>query len=374
MASLYVKSKNPIITGSDRHRKVMEKILYRLLKVYTRTALKFYFRKWQIRFLSPLPEGPVLLVSNHQNAFLDALLVVCGSRRNPWFLTRANIFNNPATRRLIHFLKMTPVYRFRDGFGSLRKNDEVVDNCVKLFQQGECVLVFAEGNHDDHWTLRAMQKGFARIAWAAEERSNWKMDLKIVPVGIQYESVAKDFRSRVLLTFGHAIPVKSLIPPGATQAEAINGMMERLSIELEKLILHIEPGTYEEKVRYLERHRRYHADLADQLHADKKILQGYKAEDVASRKKPAPLSKWWSPVFIYSFVNHILPWAVIQWVLKKKVTDAQFISSIRFAVGMVVVPLAYLIQAAVCYELSGSWPLTLGYFISLPLSVALRTR
>lgn len=351
----------------------MEKVLYWLLKYYTRTALKFYFRKWQIRFLSPLPEGPVLLVANHQNAFLDALLIVCGSWRNPWFLTRANIFNNPAMRGIIHFLKMTPVYRFRDGFGSLRKNDEVVDNCTKLFKEGECVLVFAEGNHDDRWMLRPMQKGFGRIAWAAEESSNHTMNLKIVPIGIQYDSPTKDFRSRVLLTFGDAIPVKSLMLPGGTQAEAIHAMMERVKIELEKLILDINPDGYEDRVRYFENHKQHFSDLVDQLHADKKIMEGYDAAHLTKpNQKSSTILKWLNPIYVYSFINHLFPWMVIQWVLRKKVTDPQFISSIRFAVGMVLVPVFYLIQTTICLFLSGSWPITLGYFISLPLSIALR--
>lgn len=351
----------------------MEKVLYWLLKYYTRTALKFYFRKWQIRFMNPLPEGPVLLVANHQNAFLDALLVVCGSRRNPWFLTRANIFNNPAMRGIIHFLRMTPVYRFRDGFGSLRKNDEVVDNCIKLFEQGECVLVFAEGNHDDRWMLRPMQKGFGRIAWAVEESRQGTMDLKIVPLGIQYESPAKDFRSRVLLTFGNAIPVKSLIPPGATQAEAINFMMDRIKAELEKLILNINPENYEDRVRHFESHKKHYGDLVDQLQSDKQIIEDYGVvNSIEPKKKASVFLKWLNPIFTYSFINHIIPWALIQWVLKKKVTDPQFISSIRFAVGMLLVPLFYIIQSAVCLWISGSWLITTGYFISLPLSIILR--
>ncbi len=77
----------------------MKKICYFLLKQYCRMALWYYFRSWQIAGADRIPEGPVLFVANHQNAFLDAILIVCSSSRNPWFLTRAGVFANAFAKK-----------------------------------------------------------------------------------------------------------------------------------------------------------------------------------------------------------------------------------------------------------------------------------
>jgi 1-acyl-sn-glycerol-3-phosphate acyltransferase len=65
---------------------------YFLLKQYCRLALYFFYRKWQVQGKENIPLGPVIFVANHQNAFLDAVLVSCSTQRNPWFLTRASVF------------------------------------------------------------------------------------------------------------------------------------------------------------------------------------------------------------------------------------------------------------------------------------------
>jgi 1-acyl-sn-glycerol-3-phosphate acyltransferase len=177
----------------------MKEFIYRFMKNYCTSVLWFYFKKWQVRNVAPVPNGPVIFVSNHQNAFLDAIILGCSSHRNPWFLTRANVFQKDLVKKIFNIFKMTPVYRFRDGFSTLRKNDEVIENCVQLLSKGEAILIFGEGNHDEHWRLRTLQKGFARIAIAAEEKNNWTLGVKIVPVGIQYDA-HKKFRSRVLIS------------------------------------------------------------------------------------------------------------------------------------------------------------------------------
>ena len=110
----------------------MKEFIYRSFKIYCRIVLWFYFKKWQVRNAMTIPDGPVIFVANHQNAFLDAIIIGCSSPRNPWFLTRANVFQKELVKKILNTFKMTPVYRFRDGFSTLRKNDEVIDtsfNC-----------------------------------------------------------------------------------------------------------------------------------------------------------------------------------------------------------------------------------------------------
>ncbi|MBK5278470.1 MAG: 1-acyl-sn-glycerol-3-phosphate acyltransferase [Bacteroidia bacterium] len=352
----------------------MKNLFYHLLKQYIRVVLWFYFKRWQVRNIVPVPNGPVIFVANHQNAFLDAIILGCSSSRNPWFLTRANVFQNNLVKKIFNTLKMTPVYRFRDGFSTLRKNDEVIDNCVQLLSQGEAILIFGEGNHDEHWRLRPLQKGFARIAIAAEEKNNWTLGVKIVPIGIQYDSHSK-FRSRVLVTFGEAILVKNIVKPNLSQPEQIEILLGITSETLKPLILHIEQPDYEKKQEYYLQNRIIESDLVEQLKADQEIVLNTPPIIVTNsgiKRSSDGIEKWFNPIFLYGFINHLLPRTIISWVLKTKVKDPQFIGSLKFALGMVLVPIFYVLQTSLCYALSGSWVISGIYLLSLPLSILLR--
>lgn len=348
----------------------MKKIIYHSLKQYCTIALHFYFSRWQVDERSPIPSGPVIFVPNHQNAFLDAILISCSGNRNPWFLTRSTVFNE-FTKKILATLQMSPVYRFRDGFGTLRKNDEVIENCVKLLSQQKSILIFGEGNHNNQWFLRPLQKGFARIAIAAEEKNNWKLGVKIVPVGVQYES-HNDFRAQVLVTFGNPILVNDYYQAGLGPQENVDILLKKTSEGMKELILHIDPEQYESKLNYWRSHRELKNDLVEQLLADQNLVAHIPPADFVPASKDAQRSPWWNPIRIYEYINHFLPRSILRLILKNKIKDPQFIGSIKFVAGMVLVPVFYIIQTGLCYAISQSWPITLTYFISLPISILLR--
>src|SRR6187455_2772390 len=135
----------------------MASLFYSTLKTISTISLKFYFRKWQVKGREHIPTGPVIFVPNHQNAFLDAVIAACSSKKNPWFLTRANVFDKPAAAWILNKLQMLPIYRFRDGFATLKKNEQVLDDIVGMLNRGNSILIFAEGNHDDQYSLRPLQ-------------------------------------------------------------------------------------------------------------------------------------------------------------------------------------------------------------------------
>lgn len=355
-------------------------LFFRSLKKYNQAALWFYFRAWQVRFVTDLPKGPLILVANHQNAFLDAILIICSSKRNPWSIARANIFQTSLAKKLLHAIKILPVYRFRDGFSTLRKNDEVIESYARLLTEGEAILIFAEGNHDDHWRLRTLQKGFARIAIAAEEKSGYTLGLNIVPVGVQYETPS-EYRSRVLVSFGAPISVNECRKALENNKEGdpvfkdlTEALITKTSEGLRPLILHVEHHEYENKVKHLLHHRAEAKDLVEQLRTDQELIDRLEAspDQVVAPDTPEKGRPWWNPFYLYGTLNHLLPWAIIQWFIKAKVRDHQFIPSLQYALGIVLVPLSYILQTTICYALSGSWWITALYFISLPASIALR--
>ena len=348
----------------------MTGLLYLLLKNYCRVALWFYFRKWQVHQHEPTPSGSVVFVANHQNAFLDAVLVGCSSSRHPWFLARANVFQKPWARVVLTWLKMRPVFRFRDGFSTLRKNDEMIEGCVDLLRQGESILIFAEGNHDHRWHLRPLQKGFARIAQAAVKKN---IAVKIVPVGLQYDSL-NQAGSRVLVSFGKSISL-GVTPPTQNEKEQIDLLMAQTSASLQSMMLHIEATHYAHDAHLFSQNRKIKTDLVEQLHADQQLIRALTSATQTGNSTSITSThnnlRWLNPIFLYYAVNHALPRAILQWILKNKVTDEQFIGSLKFAIGMLLVPLFYLLQTGVIYLLSHSPRIALAYLLSLPVSLLL---
>ena len=80
----------------------------------------FYFRKIAIHNLNNVPKDkPVLLLGNHQNALLDALLIATKCGRFAHFLTRAGVFQKPLVSNILKSLQMLPVYRVRGQNGNV---------------------------------------------------------------------------------------------------------------------------------------------------------------------------------------------------------------------------------------------------------------
>jgi hypothetical protein len=79
-----------------------------------------------------------------------------------------------------------------------------------------------------------------------------------------------------------------------------------------------------------------------------------------------------NPLYWYEHLNNFIPRSVIHWVLKNKVSDPQFIGSLKFAIGMILVPITYLVQTALCFAITGSMTVAGVYFTSLLLMVWLK--
>ena len=76
------------------------------------------------------PDDHLIFAPNHQNALMDALAVLFTSRDRIVFLARADIFKKKLLASILYFLKILPVYRIRDGFSSLKGNDEIFTKTI----------------------------------------------------------------------------------------------------------------------------------------------------------------------------------------------------------------------------------------------------
>lgn len=335
------------------------------MRLYTKTALWFFFRKWQVQHAARIPKHAALIfVANHQNAFQDAILIACSTGHGQWFLTRAGVFNNKLVRFILNEFHMMPVYRFRDGVKGLRNNDATIQQSVSLLKDLKSILVFGEGDQGMQYRLRSMQKGFARIALAAQIENDWKLPLYVVPVGVQYDHYY-NFRSRVLISYGEAIPVDAAMK-SLPEREFYEALLDKTRKGLLPQMVHIESKDYQEIETNLQANRTKQ-DLAEQLKYDQAVVRDWEEspKKIPIKNQNHLLLALTLPLHIYVGVNNVAPYLLIKWLLNKYVTR-EFRGSLKVGFGMVVVPLFYLIQSVVIQAIFSDWRITLAYLLTLP--------
>lgn len=341
-------------------------LFYKITRVYVRLSLKLFFRNWQVQGEEDIPkDAAIIFVVNHQNAFQDAILIACSTTHEPWFLTRAGVFKSKIARAIFRAFHMMPVYRFRDGVKGLRNNDAIIRQCVDLLKDRKSILIFGEGDQSMRYKLRPFQKGFARIALMVQQESNWKTPLYIVPVGIQYDHYY-NFRSRVLLNYGKAIPIDATYQ-SLPEREFYDTLLTKTREELIPLMLHIEHEEYEAIETYL-RQNRIKDDLIDQLQHDQKIIAEWSVNPkrvITPKPKNYFLLAITLPLHLYVWINNILPYILIKWILNKYVT-LEFRGSLKVGLGMVIAPLFYLLQSSAMHYIFEDWRITLAYLVTLP--------
>ncbi|MFY0688935.1 MAG: 1-acyl-sn-glycerol-3-phosphate acyltransferase [Cyclobacteriaceae bacterium] len=165
---------------------MMKSAFYFLLKYHMRLVRQFFFSKSEIVGLDKLPIGnPIIYSCNHQNAFLDALLMGEISPVKMSSMTRSDVFGNHAGKWFMDAVLMLPIYRMRDGFEQMAKNEEVFETVRSRLKKNQSVLIFSEGNHGNDHFLRPISKGSSRLAFESQEKM-MDQDIYVVPVGLNY--------------------------------------------------------------------------------------------------------------------------------------------------------------------------------------------
>ena len=394
---------------TDREKIEQWSLGYHLLKSYTDFCFKIYFRT-KVIGLKKLPTGKSLIFApNHQNSLIDALAVLSIKRWQPVFLARADVFKGKTLCKILTFFKILPVYRIRDGYQNLALNDDIFRKTLDVLKNRNGIGILPEGNHFGQRRLRTLKKGIARISFQAEDACNNELKIQIIPVGLNYSNYI-NLRSKLLIRLGEPIDVsKYLDLYRQNPAQAYNALIEELEISMKKEMIQIDDEVtyYEyESLReiftplYIKKNR-LSCSQNSQFGVDKKMIaavDGYKIKDMSGfdslmnqvkeysiKIKEAGLTyksvqksafKLWSlivkililiatlPLFVYGYVNNFIPVAVA-YKISKKIKDDQFISSIRFVVGMLLFPIAYLIQTLLFWAISGNGVYALNYLASL---------
>jgi 1-acyl-sn-glycerol-3-phosphate acyltransferase len=213
-------------------------VLYSLLKLYARFAIKIYCTKIIINKPEVLTSnGPLLFAANHPNSFLDGMILTTLLNEPLYSLARGDAFKKNRVNKLLRNLKLLPVYRTSEGVENLEHNYTTFDSCRETFKENGMVLIFSEGKCENEWHLRPLKKGTARLAI-----TSWKMGipLTVLPTGFNYSSFRK-FGKEVHLFFGEPID-RNAVFQHETDGKLFLSFNEQLKGQLEKMVYEIKPS------------------------------------------------------------------------------------------------------------------------------------
>jgi glycerol-3-phosphate O-acyltransferase/dihydroxyacetone phosphate acyltransferase len=170
------------------------------MRALAKLLVRIFFRRIEVEGFDALPaDGPTVLVANHINGLVDALLLMATLPRFPRFLGKSTLFRIPPLWPFLKLAGVVPVYRAGDGESTAR-NDDSFRTCRRLLAEGGEVALFPEGISHDQSVLQPLKTGAARIALGATI-DDGVSGVVIVPVGLSYDAKAR-FRSRALVQAG----------------------------------------------------------------------------------------------------------------------------------------------------------------------------
>lgn len=313
----------------------MLKILIKaIVKNYIRLGFFFYYKKIDVSGLENIPEDkPVFFLPNHHNALIDPLLIATTINGFASYLTRANVFKKPLIAKILDFFGLLPIYRMRDGYGSLGKNQEIFDQCMLIFEKNEKLLAFPEANHNIQRRVRKLSKGFTRIVFQVLEE-NPDTELQLIPIGFNYVE-ADAFPDSVSIIFGEPISVQKY--RSENLKELTEHLRSNVQSEIAKLTTNIPLANYQEIQTKLDEDN---VDYLDPLAVNEYIKNEFKEYRGKYAKRSSGFKQIFKAILI---VNILLPYAVWKYVIKPKVKEREFMATFRFTLAVTLVPLYLLV-------------------------------
>jgi len=358
-------------------------------------------------------DKPIIFAANHQNALMDPLSLACTNSHQSFWLARADIFKSKQARPILKYLRLLPVYRIRDGKENLVNNKEIFEQVVSILENKQTVALFPEAAHSGKRQMLPHKKAIPRIALEAEEKNQFSLDLQIVPVGIYYSHYWA-FNRLLIVQYGEPIAV------GKYEAEfmenpqkAMISLRDEIYQQIATLTLEINSKTHYQHYEVIRQlvsnaYSKTHffnpdsslqlfyseIELADKLeqieinrtetfenitaatnaYLNAAVNAGFSdelIEKAADTNVPLLLVQFLAaflifPAFVFGFIFNVLPYLIPRSIIQSKVKDTAFLSTFNFAIGLIVFPLFYLIEACLIFNLTNSPAISVIALVLMP--------
>lgn len=386
-------------------------IVYNLMKLFLSFALrKVFYRRYTVINKESIPkDSPVIIASNHQNALIDALVLIFSIKRQIVFFARADIFKSKFVASILNALKIAPIFRIRDGREAMSNNSESFDLACGILSRKGTLGIFPEGTHNDKEQIIPLKKGLARMVLQAESNFDFNLNVVVVPVGITYYDYIKP-RSEVVVRYGKPMTFTHLKEIYQTNPQqALNIFNKEFDAALKEVAIHVDTQNdyhliqnlkrtyifsklgYEVRLKnsiaeshnfiktinflakendknvidVLDKGRKYYDELENQNISEPIVNKG-RMSVLVSLFCVLVLTLGF-PFFVIGYILNYLPVIFLYNFVKKKIKDPQFRSSVYFtATALIVGPVFYFLQALIIGLLTAS---TLIFFVMWPIMI-----
>jgi 1-acyl-sn-glycerol-3-phosphate acyltransferase len=283
-----------------------------------------FFREIEVEGLERLPRPPLVIVSNHTNSVVDAVLLLALRGARPRLLAKSTLWSHPVMHPLLVLAGALPVYRRQDAGVDVANNFTTFARCHEDLAAGTNVALFPEGTSHNETGRLPLKTGAARIAIEAEVGRGPLMT-RVVPVGLNYE--AKDrFRSRVRICVGHPLDPGAEVTryrkePGA----AVRALTARIAEGLERV-------------------------TGDNRWPEPAVTP---PEAVAWRKKVRLLLGF--PLFVVGMVLNWIPYRLPGFISDRVSRTPDEPATYKLLAGLLAFPLFWTAETVLAVQLAGAW-------------------
>ncbi|MEQ6118486.1 1-acyl-sn-glycerol-3-phosphate acyltransferase [Reichenbachiella sp. MALMAid0571] len=390
-------------------------MIYNALKQIVKLALWIFFSKIIVNKKRELPDkGPLIIVVNHPNTFMDPLIVAALFRQQVGFLGNASIFVNKIVNAVFRYFNVIPVYRQKDV-----ESNEPIDNenafraCTEYLTNGNTLMIFPEGSSYHELKLRKIKTGTARIALTTEEQNDFKLGLKILPVGLYYSNPSR-FRSKIHINVDQVFEVSEF--QDIYEQDKIKGVQElteRIRKVLAENVITTEDDEQEEL--FIKLKRVYKSRLLSKTNFSQefqltkemiKAIEYFKiSNEVSFARIKSNVDRYIRileeeglsgsgqnmahsmpkkilytllgfiyliigfPVYLSGVIQNYLPYKIPYWTARKITSEMEYHAPIMLTVGILVFPIFYCVMGYAFYTLVSKDLLMISlYMILLPVS------
>ena len=229
------------MTKNKKHRTDIHQVgfWYRTFRPVVDLATRMCYSRIQVHGLENLPQdGSFIISPNHSDALMDAVTVLQTRKEPTVFGARADLFENPVLAKLMHFIKIVPMVRKRDGIRKVIRNLDIIEDITEVLDEGVPFCMYPEGTHRPKHSLLPVGKGIFRVAVSAARSLD--KTVYVVPAGIEYSDYYR-LNGSCLVNFGKPINVTAFLNEHTDMldAELYRNLTAELQLRMSELFSYI---------------------------------------------------------------------------------------------------------------------------------------